>query len=177
MSMYLDIQKPNKIQGESAATPANPNWDKKIEVHFMSHTVSHTETPQTGSGLVSSGADPSFLHITKTMDRSTPYLFGHLAGGVPIELMFLRVSKSGKAKASPTDDGQYEGETYEMHNVIVTNYSTSGTPGPGGLPLENWQFSFTWVNESYQTTDPATGRLIKPGVAVAGFDFGQNTAV
>ena len=175
MSMYLDIKQPI-IEGESKGTAAHADWNQKIEIQHMGFHVSQTTSQQAGSGLSSSGSKVSHLQISKAMDKSTPKLFGHLAAGTPLDIMFIRVSKPGKAKASATDDGLFEGETYEMHNIIVSSYSTSGSPGPGGLPMEEWSFSFNWINESYQTTDNK-GVLVKPGVAVAGFDFGVSSPV
>jgi len=173
MSMYLDVVQP-KITGESKSTPSHPNWNAKIEIQHMSYHTSQTTSQQAGSGLSSSGSKVSHMQISKTMDKSTPMLFGHLAAGTPIDDMFIRVSRPGMAKSKATDDGLFEAETYELKNVIVSSYSTSGSPGPGGLPMEDWSFSFTYINETYQTVDN-TGKLIPSGVH--GFDFGLSQAV
>ena len=173
MAMYLDVVKP-KIAGESKANSSHPNWSQKIEIVHMGYHTHQTTSQQAGSGLSSGGSKVSHISLEKTMDKSSPILFGHLASGTPIDQMFIRVSRPGMAKGKATDDGLFEAETYEIRNVIVSSYSTSGSPGPGGLPMESWSFSFTYINETYQVVDN-TGKLVPSGVH--GFDFGAGTLV
>jgi type VI secretion system Hcp family effector len=162
MAMYLDIA---GITGESKSP--NSNWNQKIEIQTAGYDVSQKTSLEAGSGLIASGAVFSALQITKAMDRSTPLLFGKLAGGEPIETVTLRVSRAGAATTGP-QGGLFEAETYTLKNVIVTAYHTSGAPGPGGLPLESWSLAFTSAVEKYQTVDPQ-GNLQPP--QSAGYDI------
>ncbi len=149
MSMYLDIP---GIAGESKSP--NADWRDKIEVQTMAFDVSQRTSLEAGSGLISGGAIFGALHITKAMDKSTPLLFGKLAGGEPILTATLRVSRPGASTTGPVG-GLFEAETYTMKNVIVGSYQTSGAPGPGGLPLESWTLAFTSITEVYHTVDAA----------------------
>ena len=162
MSMYLDIA---DIAGESLSP--NPDWKAKIEVQTMAFDVSQKTSLEAGGGLISSGAIFGALHITKAMDKSTPLLFGKLAGGEPIQTVTLRVSRPGGATVGPVG-GLFEAETYTMQNVIIGSYQTSGSPGPGGLPLESWTLAFTSIVEVYHTVD-ALGKM-QP-VQNAGYDI------
>ncbi|MGA1996455.1 MAG: type VI secretion system tube protein Hcp [Bryobacteraceae bacterium] len=173
MAMYLDI--PN-IPGESASP--NPNWNLKIEVQSAGYDLSQNASAQAGSGMIASQVSFSPMHITKAMDRSTPHLFGKLAAGEPIATVTLRVSRPGGSKTGVAgaqgQGGLFEAETYTMSNVIVTSYHTTGTPGPGGLPMESWTFAFTAINEKFQTVD-VTGKLNPP--ASAGYDIAGGAAL
>lgn len=168
MSMYLDI---TEIQGESQSP--NTDWKQKIELQSMSFDVSQKTSLEAGSGLISSGAIFGALHITKAMDKSTPLLFGKLAGGEPIATAIIRVSRPGAATTGPVG-GLFEAETYTLRNVIVASYQTSGAPGPGGLPLESWTLAFTSVTEVYNTVD-AAGKM-QPAQH-AGYDISMGKPV
>lgn len=168
MSMFLDIQTP-QIQGESQSP--NPNWNNKIEIEHFAYDVSQSTSQEVGSGLVSSGSRVGHIHITKVMDKSSPMLFGQLCAGQPIQVMYFRVSQPG-AKGGAYG-GLYEGETYQVGNVIVSSYHTSGNPGSGSLPRETWAFSFTQIKETYQTTD-SQGNMQAP--VIFGRDFAQGTS-
>lgn len=163
MSMYLDI---TGIPGESQSP--NPNWNQKIEVQHFTYDVSLDHSMEVGTGLASSGSRCGYMHITKVMDVSTPLLFAKLCAAEPIQNMYLRVSQPGSKGGAY--GGLFEGETYQLQNVIVSHYTTSGHAGAGGLPQESWQFAFQIMTETYQTVD-AQGNL-QPGVTV-GQDFGQ----
>jgi type VI protein secretion system component Hcp len=200
MAMYLDLVSssttgvtgaltntqatPPGIMGESQSP--NPSWNQKVEIETMSYSVSQSTSQQAGTGLVSSGSRVGHLFVTKVMDKSTPILFSYLCSGNPIGVMFIRVSRPGASggasgatggstvSAGGAFGGLFEAETYQFQNVIISSYSTSGSPGSGGLPQESWAFSFTFVQEIYVTVDNM-GNL-KPAMT-AGFDFGKSTAV
>jgi type VI secretion system Hcp family effector len=169
MSMFLDIQTP-VIAGESQSP--NPNWNAKIEIEHFAYDVSQTTSQEAGTGLVSSGSRVGHIHITKVMDKSSPLLFGQLCAGQPIQLMYFRVSQPGAQGGAY--GGLFEGENYQIGNVIVSSYHTSGSPGAGGLPRETWAFSFTQIKETFQTVD-INGTLQAP--VIFGRDFGKGTAI
>ena len=166
MSMYLDV---TSIEGESKSPV--PNWNKKIDNNSMGYDVSQRTSLEAGSGLISGGAIFGPMQISKVMDKSTPLLWAKLCGGEPIDLVVIRVSRPGANAIGPAG-GLFEAENYSMKNVIVTSYHTSGTPGPGGLPMENWSLAFTAITENYRTVD-AKGNLQPP--QSAGWDIGSNT--
>jgi type VI secretion system Hcp family effector len=168
MSMFLDIQTPT-IPGESLSP--NPNWNAKIEIEHFAYDVSQSTSQEVGTGLVSSGSRVGHIHITKVMDKGSPLLFGQLCAGKPIQLMYFRVSQPGANGGAY--GGLFEGETYQVGNVIVSNYHTSGDPGSGAMPRETWAFSFTQIKETFQTVD-GQGNLQAP--ITFGQDFGKGVA-
>jgi len=168
MSMYLDIA---GIAGESKSP--NTNWNQKIEIQTMSYDVSQRTSMEAGSGMIASGAVFGAMHVTKAMDKSTPLLFGKLAAGEPIPTAIIRVSRPGAATTGPSG-GLFEAETYTLQNIIVTSYGTSGTPGPGGLPLESWSLAFTAISEVYNTVDAAGN---KQAPQTAGWDIAQGKSI
>jgi type VI secretion system secreted protein Hcp len=161
MSQYLDIP---GIPGESQSP--NPNWNAKIELDTMSYGISQATTKKGSGGLLVSKAKFDNLHITKSMDKSTPALLGQLAGSKPIPLVTVRVSRAG-ANTGGAYAGLYEAESYALKNVRFVSYHTSGQPGVTGLPGESWTLSFSGITETYQTLD-ATGNLQPP--QTGGFD-------
>lgn len=172
--MLLDIP---GVQGESMSP--NATWNAKIQIATMGYDVTQTTTGGTGTGLVANGAQVAAMTLSKSMDKSTPYLFQNLIQGEPIPIVYVRVirsgQKSGSSTVSPTG-GLYEAETYTLSNAIISNYSTSGALGPGGLPLETWSIAFTKIVENYVTVDPTTGNPISGGTPV-GYDFSQATPI
>jgi type VI secretion system secreted protein Hcp len=169
--MLLDIP---GIMGESESP--NAQWKAKIQVETMGYDISQRVSNGTGSGLVSGGATVGAMHITKQMDKSTPFLFVNLAKGEPIRTCYLRVVRSGQATvSSDVNGGLYEAETYTLSNVVISSYSTSGALGPGGLPMESWSLSFSKILENYVQTDK-DGNPIAKGNAI-GFDFSQATPI
>jgi type VI secretion system Hcp family effector len=156
--MYLDIA---GIPGESVST--NANWNNKIEVQYFSYGVSVDHSMEVGTGVVASGAQVGHFNITKVMDKSTPLLFAQLCGGQTLTDVYLRVTQPGPG-------GQpYESEQYHMQWVVVSHFQTSGAPGMGSLPQENWQLSFIAMTETFQD--------VKDGVLASavtkGFHFGE----
>jgi type VI secretion system Hcp family effector len=119
----------------------------------MGYDVSQKTSLDAGSGLVASGAVFSPMQVTKVMDKSTPILWAKLCAGEPITTVTIRVSRPG-ADPHGAAGGLFEAENYIMQNVIVTSYHTSGSPGPGGLPLESWSLAFTAITENYRIVDP-----------------------
>jgi type VI protein secretion system component Hcp len=168
MAMYLDIVQPSGIVGESKSQ--NPAWNNKIEIETLNWSVSQSTSQGRGRGLVSNGAKVGHLSITKVMDKATPLLWYYLSAGMPIDQMFIRVNRTGAAGGSW--GGLFEAETKEYDNVIVSSYTTSGSPGSAGLPSEHWTFSCTKVKLTTVTVDP-TGKLLP--AKTQGYDFSQGT--
>jgi type VI secretion system Hcp family effector len=159
--MYLDIA---GIPGESQSS--NANWNNKIEVQYFSYGISVDHSMEVGTGVVASGAQCGHFNITKVMDKSTPLLFAQLCGGDTLPDVYLRVTQPGPSGQA------YESEQYHMQWVVVSHYSTSGTPGSGSLPQENWQLSFIIMTETFQ--DVKDG-VLQPALT-KGFDYGQGYA-
>jgi len=168
MAMYLDLMDP-VIPGESKSPYGN--WNNKIEIQHMGYDISSTTSMEAGTGLSSSGSRVGALSVTKVMDKSTYKLWYHLCSGTPISKMAIRVVRPGAAKNGQYE-GLYEAETYQLGNVIVSSYSTSGSAGMGGLPTEGWSFSFTQITETYQEIDEK-GNLKPP--ASFSYDFATAT--
>jgi type VI secretion system Hcp family effector len=152
MSMFLDV---TSIGGESQSPVGN--WNQKIDQQSMGYDVSQKTSLEAGSGLVASGAIFGPMQISKVMDKSTPLLWSKLCAGEPIPSVTIRISRPG-ADPLGVAGGIFEAENYIMQNVIVTSYHTSGSPGPGGLPMESWSLAFTAITENYRTADK-TGRI------------------
>lgn len=160
---YLDIP---GIPGESTHDQ-NPDWNNKIQISHFSYDVSQRANLGTGTGLVAAGASMSHITFSKTMDKSTPFLWSKLCSGEPIPKVTFRISQAGG------QEGVYEIHTLECEQVLVTNYSTSGARGDGGMPSENWSFSVAKVNEIYD--DRVQG--VRKQKVNYGFDFAQGVGV
>src|ERR1022692_4872966 len=165
MSMYLDVV---GVAGESMS--AVPNWNQKIDDHSMGYDVSQKTSLDVGSGLAASGAIFGPMQISKVMDKSTPLLWSKLCAGEPITMVTIRVSRPGANPLGPAG-GLFEAEKYILENVFVTSYHTSGSPGPGGLPMESWSLAFTAITEIYRTVD-LKGAFV--ATQTAGWDVSAN---
>jgi type VI protein secretion system component Hcp len=166
MSMYLDVV---GVAGESMS--AVPNWNQKIDDHSMGYDVSQKTSLDVGSGLAASGAIFGPMQISKVMDKSTPLLWSKLCAGEPITMVTIRVSRPGANPLGPAG-GLFEAEKYILENVFVTSYHTSGSPGPGGLPVESWSLAFTAITELYRTVD-VKGNL--QAAQISGWDVSANS--
>ena len=162
MSMFMDIL---NIPGESKSPVGN--WRDKIEILSMGYDIMQPTSMQAGGGLLAAASSFGAMQITKAMDKSSPLLFGKLAGGEPIKTVILRCSRPGGSGTGP-QGGLFEAETFTLTNVIVTSYHTGGAPGPGGLPVESWSLAFTAITELYNAVD-AAGNLLPP--QQAGYDI------
>lgn len=171
MAMFMDIP---GIMGESdGASPGggtNQEWHQKIQIETMGYDISQRTTQSAGTGLASGGATVGSMHITKVMDKSTPFLFYHLCSAEPLQKVTIRVVQAG-AK-DQTYGGLYEAETYTMQNVIISSYHTSGALSPSGLPLESWSLAFVGISEQYRDLEQGTPK----GAVMATFDFGKGTS-
>lgn len=168
--VLLDINSNPKIQGESESK--NVNWSNKIQLDSTSWDISQQTTGTTGTGLVTGGAASGHLSFSKTMDKSTPLLFGQLCSGSPIDVCYVRVVASGCN--DQTFGGLYERETYQLRNVIVSRYSTGSAAGAGGLPSESWALSFQSYIETYVDLNPDGSRK---AADTQGFDFLKGTPI
>ena len=166
MSMYLDVL---NIAGES--TSVVQNWNQKIDGNTMGYDVSQRTSLEVGTGLIAGGAIFGPMQVTKVMDKSTPLLWSKLCAGEPINVITIRVSRPGANAIGPAG-GLFEAENYVLENVIVNSYHTSGSPGPGGLPMESWSFAFTAITENYRTVDDK-GNVSSP--QTKGWDVSANT--
>ncbi len=172
MAMIMDIPGVlGESDGKSPSGKTNTDWDQKIQIDTMGYDISQRTTQSAGTGLASGGATVGHLHLTKAMDKSTPFLFFYLCSGEAIPKVTIRVIQSGD-KDSPWD-GLYEAETYVLENVIMSSYHTSGALSPAGLPLESWSLAFVKISERYQ--DLQMGK--KGASQMSAFDFGQGVSV
>jgi len=161
--VYLDIP---GIEGESTHSQ-NQNWNKKIQVSHFSYDVAQRANLKTGTGLVAAGASMSHITFTKTMDRSTPFMWYYLCSGKPIPKVTFRITQAGG------DEGVYEIHTLDCEQVLVTHYSTSGARGAGAMPSENWSFSVGKLTENYDSREKGAPK----GKVTYGFDFAQGVGV
>lgn len=163
MAIFMDIP---GIEGESTHDTV-PNWDKKVQIFSVTYDVSQKASLQTGTGLVAAGGKLSHVSISKTMDKSTPFLWNKLCMGEPLDYMFLRFTRSAGAQ------GVYENLTVTLEKVLITDYHTSGQRGAGGMPVESISFSVGAITETYDVRDE---RGMKVGQAQGGYDFMQNSS-
>ena len=148
------------IDGESTDERHN-NW---IEVHSYSWGVSNSGSLASGGGGGSGKASFSDLHITKTVDKSSPKLMLAVATGEHLKTLDLTLRKAG---GSPMD--YY---IIHMEDVLVSSFSTTGSTG--GPPLEEVSFTYQKITWEYipQNSDGTAGASIK-----AGYDVKANVKI
>ena len=99
--------------------------------------------------------------VVRTMDKSSPKLFGFCANGTPIKELLIHAT------------GQAAGDQkvyleYKLENVVVSSYSAHGNSETKGS--EECTFNCTKIGMTYFTLDPkdAAGK----GKVVAEYDLG-----
>lgn len=129
------------IDGEADGKDCRKCW---IEIESVGWG---TPTPTTaGSHGSGGGAGKVSVHdisITKMSDKSSSQLMLASTNGTHIKSAKLFVRKQG------TD--QHEYLTYELENVLVSSFSTSGHGSSSGRPMESLSLNFTKV--TFQWTD------------------------
>ena len=148
------------IDGESTDERHN-NW---IEVLSFSWGVSNSGSMASGGGGGTGKASFSDLHITKTVDKSSPKLMLAVATGEHLKTLDLTLRKAGG-----TAMDYY---VVHMEDVVVSSYSTTGSTGD--TPMEEVSFTYQKITWEYtpQKADGTAGAAIK-----AGYDVKANVKI
>jgi len=153
--MFDAFLKIEGIPGESTDAQ-HKQWIELLSYNFGA--------AQPHSGSVSSGGsrslqrvDISPFDVVKALDKASPKLFLHCCNGQHISKIELELCRAGGDKQLYMK--------YELEDVIVTSYSTSGAAG-GDLPSEALSFAMGKVTLTYTETDHKTG---KAGGAIPAF--------
>jgi type VI secretion system secreted protein Hcp len=136
--MFLKLE---GIDGESNDSK------KKDQIEIDSFSIGATNT---GSFSMATGGGTNKVnvqdaHFTKTIDKSSPKLFGGVTSGLHIAKAVLTVRKFG-------GDEQKDYYTITLTPCIVSSYSISGHNG-GGMPTESFSLNFDKIIVDYKTQD------------------------
>lgn len=121
-------------------------WKDQINVLAWSWGASNTGTSHYGSGSGAGRASFQGLSVTKYLDKSSPILLQHCTNGKHIASGQLCCRKAGGT--------QLEYLLLDIKDVMVTSYSTGGTPGEDVI-TENITLDFAWFGYKYIEQTPA----------------------
>ncbi|WP_034996116.1 Hcp family type VI secretion system effector [Beijerinckia mobilis] len=155
--MFLKL---DGIQGEST----DSKHKNEIEIDNYSFGVSQQGTSTYGGGLGAGKAQFQDFHFSKRADKATPNLFVAVATGKHISEALLTVRKAGGQ--------QEEYLKVTMKDVLISNFSTSGSEG--AVPLESISFNFTEVKIEY-SPQQKSGSL--EGSIVGGYNVKKNEKI
>lgn len=128
------------IEGESVTK----GYEKQIEISSFSWGV----TQATSGGSVRAGKScPSDLHLTKNVDKATPPLISSAVGGGVSTTAILIGLRPGGSGGAPQPYIRFE-----MKNVMVSSYQTSGASG-GGLAQDALSLRFGSATVTYFQQD------------------------
>ncbi len=155
---YLQI---DTIQGEST-DEKHKSW---IEVFSFSHGIA-----QSGVGAISAAGarsagkcDHQDLHITKRMDKSSPYLAKGCCTGKHYPKAVIEICKN---------TGQKEVfMKYTLDNVLITSIQTGGGQG-SEHPVESFTLQYGKIKWEYCPIDVKTGA--KGGAVACEWDLIAN---
>ena len=88
------------------------------------------------------------MSFTKKVDKATPLLMANAVAGMVIPRAILIGRKAG--------EGQQDYLKYELKNVIVTSYQTSGSSG-SSVPVDQFSLNFASLTVEYKPQDPKGG--------------------
>jgi len=147
--MFLKLE---GIEGESA------DDKKKNHIEIQSFTLGGANSGSLASATGGGTSKVSLqdAHFTKTIDKSSPNLFGALTVGRHIDKATVFVRKAG---GDPKDYF-----TMTMTPCYVSSYSISGHEG-GGMPNESFSLNYDKIEFEYKTQDDKgnLGAAIKAG--------------
>jgi len=155
--MFLKL---DGIDGESN----DANHKNEIEIENYSFGVAQQGTMAYGGGGGAGKAQFQDLHFTKRVDKATPNLFVAAATGRHIASALLTVRKAGGQ--------QEEYLKVTLKDVIISNYSTSGSEG--AVPLEAIALNFTEARYEY-SPQSRSGSL--EGSIIGGYNVKENRRI
>ena len=120
---FLDL---DSVEGESQDDDSR--MKNKIHVSSFSFGVTNTGTGGSNLGSGASKSNVQDLHVTKTMDKSSPNLFIGCANGKHFPKATFYVRRAGENPQVYLK--------YELTEVFISSYSTSGHEG-GGIAQES----------------------------------------
>lgn len=156
---YLKIK---GVEGESQEDK-HKRW---IEILAFNFGGSTTGGGDIGGGLVGGKVSMQDFHFTKRVDVSSPKLVEACCAGKVYDFADLELCRSTGVK--------HVFMKIHFDWLIVSSYSTGGSSGDGGLPVESISFNFTKCNVEYNPLDER-GQPI--GGIKAGYDIKQQTAI
>ena len=133
--MFLKLE---GIEGES-------NDDKKknhIEIQSFSLGGANNGSFHSATGGGTAKVALQDMHFTKTIDKSSPNLFGVLTQGKHIDKATITVRKAGSK--SPY-------LTIKLTNVLVSSYQLDSSGGGDAKPNESLSLNFTKIEYKYST--------------------------
>jgi type VI secretion system secreted protein Hcp len=145
--MFLKLE---GIEGESA----DDKKQKQIEIDSFSLGGSNSGSLATATGAGTSKVALQDIHFTKTIDKSSPNLFGNLTDGKHVDKATLTVRKAG---GDPKDYF-----TITLTPCFVSSYNISGHSG-GGMPQESFSLNYDKIEFEYKTQNDKgdLGPLVK----------------
>lgn len=140
---FLDL---DGVDGESQDDDSK--MKAKIHVTSFSFGVSNAGTGGINMGSGASKSNVQDLHLTKMMDKSSPNLFIGCANGKHFTKATFYVRRAGENPQVYLK--------YEMTEVFITSYSTSGSEG-GGIAQESVSLNFSKIKMSYYVQNAEGG--------------------
>jgi type VI secretion system secreted protein Hcp len=147
------------IEGESQ----DATHRGEIQLSSWSWGATNTGTMQAGGGGGGGKASMHDFSFTMPVNKATPKLMQKLASGEHIKRAVLTCRKAGKTPQ------EYLKITFE--DIIVSNYSTSGSAGDSAIPDEQISLNFAKIVFEYRE-QKADGTL--GGAVTASHDMKRN---
>jgi type VI secretion system secreted protein Hcp len=160
---HLDLQK-GSIKGESK----EKGFEGQIQVLSWSWGVANQGSMSHGGGGGAGRANFQDFHFTMVMCKASPDLFLHTATAQHIPEAILTLRKGGQK------GDQQVFLVIKFTDLLISSYSTGGTDGGTGLPIESIAFNYSKVEVEYKEQDEKG--VTKPA-GKAGYDIKKNAKV
>lgn len=137
--------------------------EDEIQVDTWNWGMSQSGTTHTGTGGGAGKVDVQDMGFTKRMDTSSPAIAKAVCFGTHYDDATLTCRKAG--------DEPLDYLIIEMKDLIITNYSTSGSAGQD-VVYDNFTINFAYYKMSYQ---PQDNKGAKAGGAIeAEYNIAEN---
>ena len=149
------------IKGEST-DDRHKDW---IDVVSFSHSVS-VPVSASASGTTRGKAAVRDFIITKGIDKASPLLMQAALSGTVIPTIEFEVSRPGAREGEPY-------LKYELKEVLITSYRTSGSTSGDAIPMESIALNFSEIRVVYTEQRPDGSAA---GTVEAGWNVRENRA-
>jgi type VI secretion system secreted protein Hcp len=117
------------------------------EINILNYNwgVSNPTTVTLGGGTSAGKVSVQDLVVSKFMDKASPNLMKRCCSGEIIKSGVLTVQRAGGDKTQAL--------VFELEQILVSSYQTSGDADSGQLPIESATLSFNKVKYKYTSQD------------------------
>jgi len=115
------------------------------EITVLNYSWGSSSPVSSGAGTSAGKVSIEDLNVVKFMDTASPNLWLRCCSGEVIKTGVLTVQRAGADKTQAL--------VFELEQIFVSSYTTSGDADSGGLPTESVTLRFNRITYKYTSQD------------------------